>query len=148
MLRATPIALGDSDIASLLVRNPATAAQVAYTQAAMLVLTPDQIVTPPDWYQVDLNIGLIPPWGISVNDSVFGTVLISWDANYNWHYIANSPISSTVVNSPWYVSPTTGASAPCDPTTGDFAGMLCSLSNTAKTALSIVAVYLLYTAIK
>jgi hypothetical protein len=125
--RAATYEMSGDQVAAFLLRHPLTAATVAATKAAMLVLTPDQIQTPPAWYQIDVPLGLVPPWGISVQDSQLGNVLVDWDKNLNWHYTAFSPVSSSVIDEGQYYSPT-----------GDGTDFLTSLSQTLGSAVGTI----------
>jgi hypothetical protein len=99
--------LTTTEIASFLARNPATAAQVAATEAAIAVLGYDQINTPPAWYEIDVNVGLIPTWGVCVQDPVFGTVIVAPTANGTMEYNGFVTAQSCgPVNAPIYQSPT------------------------------------------
>lgn len=150
MSNPTPI----PDVNSFLMRNPIAAATIAQTALAGSLLGWDQVINVPSmtslpnmqWF--DTSVGLVPPWGMTIFDTVDGNVLVSWDANGNWHYVS----SSLNVNAPIYGSPLSTPpgtpSAPCDPTTGDLSGFLCSIQGYATTALTIVGGWLLYEMIK
>jgi len=141
--------LNDSQIADFLSRHPTTALQVAATETAIATVGYDQINSPPSWYEFDVNLGLIPTWGVSVNDSVYGNVIIFPGADGTMYYNGFVPAGiDTTVNNPAFVSPNATPPGtelpPCDPTTNDLSGWLCSLQGTAKTALTLIGLFLLY----
>ncbi len=99
----------------------------------------------------------IPAWGMSVEDPVYGNVVVFQGADGNWYYSGWTTVSPSVINAPVYESgvgitafgsPSAGAAPPCDPTTNDISGWLCSLGNTAQTALALAGAYFLYALLK
>lgn len=80
-----------SEEADFLIRHPGEAARVAETKAFLLTVGYDQILTPPEWYQFDFTIGLIPPSGDVINDDTYGRVVIFPAVNGNIYFNANVP---------------------------------------------------------
>lgn len=87
--------------ADFLLRHPIEAARVAETKTFMWTVGYDQILTPPEWYQFDINIGLIPPAGDEVIDSTYGRVLIFPAANGTIYFNADVPATvDTTIQQP------------------------------------------------
>lgn len=103
------------EITDFLARHPIVAAQVAATKAAMLVIGYDYLNSPPAWYEFDINLGLITPSGISVDDEKYGVVVIQPAPNGNIYFNGWTTVRPTVINLPPYQSPNTEPGAPeCD----------------------------------
>jgi hypothetical protein len=89
--------------AQFLSRHPIVAARVAETKAFLLAGRYDQILDPPAWYEIDVNIGLIPPVGIEVDDSVFQRVIVYPAPNGEIYFNAFVPEGiDTTINEPQY----------------------------------------------
>lgn len=83
--RAMPYQLSNAQVASFLLRHPVTAFEIGETQAAI-----DSGVY--DWDYVGLwrFPGLIPPYGVQVDDSQYGMVTVQIGTDGQAHYAANS----------------------------------------------------------
>src|SRR5262252_9536287 len=88
-----PQALNPAQIADLLSRNPDLANRIPGVGCTDF------------WIPGVYSSSCVPPsgsWGIGmqVDDAVYGRVLVSQDAVGRWHYIANSPVATNLVNQP------------------------------------------------
>lgn len=98
--------LTNYEIADFMARHPVVAAQVIATKSAMVLIGYDQLATPPEWYEVDVNIGLIGPSGISVPDSKYGNVVIQPAPNGEMYFSGWTTVRPNVIDAPAYESPT------------------------------------------
>ena len=107
-----------------------------------------------DMYPISSSLAssFIPDAGFSVVDAVYGNVVVFPSQGVVYY---SGDVTGTVasqINSPVYTSPVVTppgtASAPCDPTTGDLSGFLCGMSGYAKTALTLVGIWILMEAVK
>lgn len=115
-----------SEEADFLSRHTIEAARVAETKAFLVVGSYDQILSPPAWYQYDINIGLIPPVGDEVDDSAYGRVIIFPAPNGEIYFNADVPANvDTTINQPQVPgSPGAPAGGPPPPTPDPFAGLV------------------------
>lgn len=127
-------ALTSAQVSDFLSRNPS----VALSATEYIDMYP---------WSTSLASTFLPDAGIVVADASYGNVLIQPSGGVVYYSGGVSDAIAQQINNPVYTSPLTTPpgtpSAPCDPTTGDVSGFLCSVSGYAKTALTLVGVYLL-----
>lgn len=123
--------LTSSEIFEFLSRHPLIDLKVEATKLAMALIGYDQLNTPPAWYEFDLDIGLIGPSGIAVDDEKYGTVVIQPAPNGNIYFSGWTTVRPNIINLPPYESPPNpNPEPPCD--------WLCTLDKYKNAALLIV----------
>lgn len=103
-------------------------------------------------WSTSLASSFLPDAGIVVADSIYGNVVVQPSGGVVYYSGGVSDTVAAQINAPPYTSPIATPpgtpSAPCDPTTGDISGFLCSMSGYAKTALTLVGLWLLTELVK
>jgi hypothetical protein len=122
--------LTTGEIADFLSRHPWLALKVAATKTAMTVIGYDYLASPPAWYEIDVNVGLITPSGISVDDDTYGVVVIQPAPNGTIYFNGWTTVRPTVINQPPYESPNVPPGEECD--------WLCQADKYKNAALLIV----------
>jgi hypothetical protein len=106
--------LTGGEIADFLSRHPWLALKVAATKTAMSVIGYDYLASPPAWYEIDVNVGLISPSGISVDDEKYGVVVIQPAPNGTIYFNGWTTVRPSVINAPTYQSPNVPEGEECD----------------------------------
>lgn len=100
----TPRSLTDSEINSFLLRHPIVAAEIAETKSVQAAGLYDYDYNPAEEWLIP---GVIPPWGLQVDDDQFSTVTIFPARDGTWHYSGYSPEIASI-DQPGYESPPGG----------------------------------------
>lgn len=112
-LASRPMTSGE--IANFLFRHPVVAARIAETEAIMNVGRYDWDYNPATGWPFP---GLIPPWGLQVDDSSYGLVTVFPARDGSWRYTAFSAVDLGA-DKPGYISP----KGPCPAGTAEIAGL-------------------------
>lgn len=91
------------EIAEFLTRHPLEADYIAKTKLALISGTYDWGRTLPQWF-----LGLIPPWGATVEDSTYGHTVIFFGADTTLHvsgYVPDNLDTTAAMSAPDYVPP-------------------------------------------